>query len=360
MRHPKKLAILVDLALLTAAFVEGLTTFEWAPRSESWIAVAAAAGLLVRRRWPWVSLLLAAPAFALGLATFAGLIALYSVACRERRPWALTLVGLIVFAIAWAPWRQLPPPHYVIIILAYAVLYAGGPIALGLLARTRAELTARLADLNASREIEHRRLTTEILREERVNIAREMHDVVSHQVSLIAVQAGALQVSSPDETTRQSLRGIRLLAVRTLDELRAMVSLLRAEDSSHPITPQPTIADLPDLIANSGTPVEATVDLPDHLPQPVQRAIYRTVQEGLTNVRKHAPGAVAYIDAVATAKEISVSIQNELTLPIHTDGDLPGGHGLMGLRERAELLDGALAVTTTGTGMFTLALHLPR
>ncbi|MBD8103949.1 two-component sensor histidine kinase [Plantibacter flavus] len=359
MRHPKKLAIVVDLALLTAAFVEGLTTFEWASPVESWIAVAAAAGLLVRRRWPWVSLLLASPAFALGLGAFAGLIALYSVACRERRSWALTLAGLIVFTVTSAPWRGLPPPQYAIIVLAYALLYAGGPIALGLLTRTRVELTARLADLNASREIEQRRLTTEILREERVHIAREMHDVVSHQVSLIAVQAGALQVSTPDEATRHALKNIRLLAVRTLDELRAMVSLLRAEDSSQPVTPQPTTADLYDLIANSGTPVEMVMDLQDDLPQPIQRAVYRTIQEGLTNVRKHAPGAIAHIRADATKNVVSVSIQNQLTLPVHTDASLPGGHGLMGLQERAELLGGTLAVVTD-TETFTLALRLPR
>lgn len=359
MRHTRKLSIAVDLALLTAALMEGLTTFEWASPFESWIAIAAAAGLLFRRRLPWISLLLAAPAFALGLGTFAGLIALYSVACRERRPWALTLAGLVIFTIASAPWRGLPPPQYAIITIAYALLYAGGPIALGLLTRARAELTARIADLHASRETERQRLITEILRAERVNIAREMHDVVSHQVSLIAVQAGALQVSTPDETARQTLTNIRLLAVRTLDELRAMVSLLRAEDSSQSIAPQPTVADLPNLIANSGTPVEAELDLPDDLPHPVQRAVYRTVQEGLTNVRKHAPGAVAYIHAGATGSEVSVSIRNELVFPIRDVGNLPGGHGLMGLQERAEILDGTLTATT-GTERFMLTLHLPR
>lgn len=353
------LTLAADLALLAVAFAEGLTTFDWASPIESWIAMAAVGGLLVRHRWPWISLLLAAPAFALGLAAFAGLIALYSVACREQRRWALVLAGLVVFAIAAAPWRGLPLPQYTILALAYALLYAGGPVALGILIRTRAELAARLADLHASRESERQLLAMELLREERVNIAREMHDVVSHQVSLIAVQAGALQVSTADGPTRHSLKNIRLLAVRTLDELRAMVSLLRAEDSSQLITPQPTVADLPDLIANSGTPGEAELDLPKDLPLPVQRAVYRTVQEGLTNVRKHAPGAHASIRAVATGNEILVSIRNELVLPVADVDNLPGGHGLMGLRERAEILDGVLTATV-GSEAFTLTLRLPR
>ncbi|MBM3716893.1 MAG: two-component sensor histidine kinase, partial [Actinobacteria bacterium] len=223
----------------------------------------------------------------------------------------------------------------------------------------RHELSDRLADLSAAREAERRRDEQDVLRGERARISREMHDVVSHQVSLIAVQAGALQVASADPTAQQGARVIRSLAVRTLDELRQMVGVLRAEGVVTPSeAPQPTIADLPRLVEESGMDATLRTRLPDDLAPAVQRAVYRTVQEGLTNARKHAPGARVEVSAVATTMTIDVVVCNSsgtmdaLTLP-------SSGTGLRGLRERAELLGGHLEASPADGG-FRLSVSVPR
>lgn len=350
--------VLGELALIAAASVESLVTLEWAMPWESGLAIMAAAGLLFRRRWPWVSLVLAVPAFTLNLATLAGIVALFSVAVRERRRWRLVTTGAIVFALAAVPWWGWSTPNYTILSFVYAALYAAAPIAFGLLVRTRRELSDRLRDLEEVRRGERARIASDVLAEERSRIAREMHDVVSHQVSLIAVQAGAVQVQTKEEATRRLAVTIRSLASRTLDELRDMVTLLRAESGQEPLSPQPTIDDLGRLISDSGIDVAAVIDLPAGLPAPLQRAIYRTVQEGLTNARKHAPGMPVRLTASHTADQVTVVIRNDRPAQSADDPWPSAGHGLIGLRERAELLSGSL-VTTDRPGSFLLTLRAP-
>ena len=187
-----------------------------------------------------------------------------------------------------------------------------------------------------------------------------MHDVVSHQVSLIAVQAGALQVSSPDPAARTAAGVIRSLAVRTLDELRQMVGVLRAEGApTGGDKPQPTLDDLPRLVADSGLPAELVTDVTDDLAPPLQRAVYRTIQEGLTNARKHAPGAAVRVSVRTSTATIDVVVENDP--PTGAALILPsGGAGLRGLRERAELLGGRLTAAGGPDGAFRLAVSLPR
>jgi signal transduction histidine kinase len=186
-----------------------------------------------------------------------------------------------------------------------------------------------------------------------------MHDVVSHQVSLIAVSAGALQVGAPDSGTKEAASTIRSLSVNTLDELRHMVTLLRASGSQPTeLTPQPTLAELARLVATSGVDAELRGDLPDDISAPLQRAIYRTVQESLTNVRKHAPGATVVIHIGQTETTLTVEITNGP--PTRTAVPLPSAqHGLIGLRERAELLGGTLDAGPAPGGGFTLLLRVP-
>lgn len=358
MRRSRLWSILIELGVIAAAGLEALSTLEWATPWESGLAVTAAVGLVFRRRWPWLSLLFAVPAFTLNLATLAGLAALFSVAARERRRWRLITTGAVVFVLAAVPWWGWESLNYTVLSMVYAALYAAAPIAFGLLVRTRRELSDRIRDLEQIRRNERARIASDVLVEERTRIAREMHDVVSHQVSLIAVQAGAIQMQTEEPATRRMAVTVRSLASRTLDELRDMVTLLRAETGHGPLAPQPTVDDLGRLIADSGIDVTSDIALPDDLPAPLQRAIYRTVQEGLTNARKHAPGAAVDVHAGASTDEVTVVIRNARPQRSSDSSWSSAGHGLVGLSERAELLNGTL-LTEDAPTRFTLTFRAP-
>lgn len=358
-RHRWWFALLVDVVLAGAAFVDVAVAVGWWSPFETTLAVVAVAGVLLRRRLPWVAFAMVLPGLVVDAMTIATPIVLYALSVRTRRVWPMVVAGAVTFLCFLLPDWQMPPLDYLAPSLLYALMYAATPIALGALVRTRHELSDRLADLSAAREAERRRDEQDVLRGERARISREMHDVVSHQVSLIAVQAGALQVASADPTAQQGARVIRSLAVRTLDELRQMVGVLRAEGVVTPSeAPQPTIADLPRLVEESGMDATLRTHLPDDLAPAVQRAVYRTVQEGLTNARKHAPGARVEVSAVATTTTIDVVVCNSsgtmdaLTLP-------SSGTGLRGLRERAELLGGHLEASPADGG-FRLSVSVPR
>jgi signal transduction histidine kinase len=192
-----------------------------------------------------------------------------------------------------------------------------------------------------------------------------MHDVVSHQVSLIALQAGALRVTADSPATREIAATIRTLATRTLDELRVMIGVLRSGQEAE-LAPLPRLNDIPQLVADSGLGARLDSDLPPgpDWPDAVQRAAYRIVQEGLTNARKHAPGAQIAVRLWARGPELRVEVRNGPPPgpPMPAVGPttaLPcGGHGLIGLRERAELLGGHLHAGHTDSGGFDLLVTL--
>ncbi|MDF2992269.1 MAG: signal transduction histidine kinase, glucose-6-phosphate specific [Microbacterium sp.] len=353
-------AVVVDLALAAAAFVDVAVSIPSWTTVETAIALIAVVGLLLRRRLPWVSFALVLPGLVVDAMTIAAPIALYSVAVRTRRIPLLVGAGALTFACFLLPDWQLPSIDFLAPSLLYALMYAATPIALGALVRTRRELSERVADLSAARAAERLREEQDVLRRERARISREMHDVVSHQVSLVAIQAGALQVSSSDPDAQRIAGVIRSLAVRTLDELRQMVGVLRADGArTDTAEPQPTLGDLPRLVGESGLEADLDVALPADLAPALQRAVYRTVQEGLTNARKHAPGARVSVTAVATTAAIDVIVQNDssaqrgLFLP-------SSGTGLRGLRERAELLGGHLDAAARSDGGYRLRVTIPR
>jgi signal transduction histidine kinase len=243
--------------------------------------------------------------------------------------------------------------------LIYAFLVGVAPVALGLLVQARRELSTRLAELTSSRDREQQLVTESALAKERAQLAREMHDVVSHQVSLIAVQAGALQVTAADPPVREAARTIRQLSVKTLEELRHMVDVLRAAGSrTGELAPQPRLADIPRLIETSGVAALTVIDPRldgQHWPDTVERAAYRTVQEALTNVRKHAAGAKVEVRLSSYDGALEVEVINGPPPSVAPAERLPGGgHGLLGLRERAELLGGSLLAGPTGERGFAV------
>ncbi|KUN56042.1 histidine kinase [Streptomyces canus] len=356
---------LLDAALVAVSLTDVWVHVDTDERVRMACALLATASLTLRRRLPWLTFLLTLPTTLFTDAVFATLAALYTLASLTRRRLPLACCALAVAVCDLTAWSWSTPEFadlsdpFDLITLTYSLATAAAPVFLGQLVQARRELSLRLAEISQTREHERMLLAQRVLAQERAALAREMHDVVSHQVSLIAVRAGVLQVGSRDPQTKEAAATIRGLSVQTLDELRHMVGVLRA-GGSRPmeLTPQPSLSDLPRLVDTSGIKADLRTDLPEELPPPVQRAVYRTVQEALTNVRKHAPGATATIHIHHQDGSLRATVIN--TAPRHPALPLPGAHhGLIGLHQRAELLGGTLTAGPTAGGGYQLRLHLP-
>ncbi|PRY54909.1 sensor histidine kinase [Glycomyces artemisiae] len=354
-----------DAVLVAVAAADLWFTYWWWPPLTFEMATTAigVAALAFRRRFPLAVFALTLPtAYFMGEAA-APLIALYTLAAATHRRWLLA-VGSVVLAMCmiW-PLESGPADLFAdswwLASIAYALAPAAAAAFLGQLVQVRRELSARLEEITEAREHEQLMATQKVLAEERAQLAREMHDVVSHQVSLIAVRAGALQVSTADPEAKDAAGTIRRLSVRTLDELRHMVNVLRAGGGGPTgLAPQPTLAQLGDLVGNSGIEAALRIGALPDLDPPKERAIYRTVQESLTNVRKHAPGARADIALAHADGAVTVTIAN--TAPTRTPVVLPSSrHGLLGLQQRAALLGGTLTWAPTPEGGWRNTLVLP-
>lgn len=351
----------IDFGLVALAVADAWFGSDPLEPEDAIMAVIACAALPFRHRWPLLVFLLTLPAAALTDLVVAPAIALYTVAKQSANrvvPIGCAVVTAAAAAIAF-PFMDHMSRSEVVVSAAYVLAWATAPVLFGQLVRTRDELARRLVEIEEAHDHERRLHAQAVLARERAQIGREMHDVVSHQVSLIAVRAGALMVAAPDTDTKEAARTIRGLSVATLEELRHLVTLLRASGGNiSELTPQPTLADLRTLVNSSGIAVEFDGTLPANITGAAQRAIYRTVQEALTNVRKHAPGATAAIHLWSDAGELGVTITN--TAPTRAAMALPGsGHGLIGLAERAELLNGQLFSGSSADGGFRVELRLP-
>lgn len=355
----------VDAVLVAVSFADVSINVHTHDRLAFSCALLGTFALALRRRLPLTVYLLTLPSALVTDAAFATVAALYTLASHTRRRGLLAVCAL-AFAfcyLTWWSWPSPEPPEVEdasdLIPVTYTLAQAVAPVLLGQLVQARRELSQRLAEVTEAREQERRLLAQSVLAKERAQLAREMHDVVSHQVSLIAVRAGALQVGSRTPEAKEAAAVIRRLAVQTLDELRHMVGVLRASGSRPTeLTPQPSLADLARLVESSGIETELHTDLPEDLPPPVQRAVYRTVQEALTNVRKHAPGATASIRVHHDAGTVHATVTN--TAADRPALSLPGAHhGLLGLRQRADLLGGSMHAGPTAEGGYELRLRIP-
>lgn len=328
------------------------------------LAVVACAALALRRRFPLAVVLLTLPATLNQEILVAPVAALYTLGERshDRRLLAVCAVlSASAMAIAAPPDSDVLSDRttWTLVYFVYTLATAAAPVLLGQLVRAHRDLSRRLVEIEEVKEHERTLHAQAVLARERAQLAREMHDVVSHQVSLISVQAGALQVATREADSREAARTIRALSVGTLDELRTMVRLLRASGgNATELTPQPTLADLPGLVASSGIEAKLTGDLLPTVASPAQRALYRTVQEALTNVRKHAPGATAAVELWHDGTDVIVTVTNvPATRPALP---LPGAHlGLVGLKERAEILHGTFESGPTNDGGYRVRMRIP-
>lgn len=360
-------AWLLDVVL---AVLSAVDVYFSLPTPHTWqtvISFVSAGVLLMRRRLPRLTLLLALPGLYAGDALLAALVALCSLAHRRPLDWQLkTAMGAVVTGsfILWPVSRLVhTPPGVVIQQLLYALLLGVGPVVIGLLVQTRRDLSERVAELATARDHERELHARTIIAREHARLAREMHDVVSHQAGLMAVQAGALQVTTQDPAVKEIAGTLRQLATGTLEELRSMIVVLRAAGAGPTeLLPQPRLADLPELVGGSGVDasLQVTGTRDGRLPDAVERTVYRIVQEALTNVRKHAPGAATTVRVETTGDTLRVEVRNAAPDEGATAPGLPGGgQGIVGLQERAALLGGSLTAGATSEGGFTVRAEVP-
>ncbi|WP_238010036.1 histidine kinase [Dactylosporangium sp. AC04546] len=320
------------------------------------IGTACAAALVARRRHP-VAVVLALLPFGAVSVTATGpiLVALLTVTIRRpaRVPLLLAAGHVATSVIYFLSQHEPPFPLWVDLVMRAAT--AAGAIGWGLFLGALRERTTRL-EAEQQLRVEQARLT------ERARIAREMHDVLGHRISLLCLHAGALEVRSdarPDEIAIAAAT-IRTSAHEALEELRTVIRVLR-DGPTGPEPPQPGLPDLPRLVDSArahGMTVGYECRVPLDGPAAVLgRTAYRVVQEGLTNAGKHAPGAPVSVLVDGGAGEgLRVEVSNPCSA---VDSAVPsGGVGLVGIRERLLLAGGRVQYGMTGE-RFRLEAWLP-
>jgi signal transduction histidine kinase len=387
-RHPRRDAAIWAgaIAVLTASVVVG----EVAGSPARDVIIDAVAGVIsvalvpVLARWQVPTALALNLLAALSPAATPAATMSVLVTSRWQRPGRALLVagtGVAAHLIRGA-WRPAGLPYgwwVVVVIAAYAALAAWG-----MLWRANSALITSLRERAELAESEQARRVTEARAAERTRIAREMHDVLAHRLSLLATYAGALayRPDAPPEQVSRAAEVVRSGAHQALDELREVIGLLRdTSPAAFPATAPPGLTasgrpvpggdELPQLIAESraaGTPVETDGTAWDGLaalPGPLGRTVYRVVQEALTNVRKHAPGETARLTVDGgPGPGLTVTVVNRVPpagapTAAGRGGRVPGtGTGVIGLTERAELAGGRLE-SRAGDGEYALSAWLP-
>ncbi|GAA2533004.1 sensor histidine kinase [Pilimelia columellifera] len=351
----------------------------WPVWSAWLVGVVLAAPVSVRRRWPLPAL--AAAGTAATLATVLGavtagmlllsfaptVLVLYLVACtasRVRSSAALmacliTASAAIVFfyrdvlpTLAPALDRSELPPYWPVELGATAAAM-GVAWALGLLVRARRDAHAGLA-----RQLAH----TAVI-EERLRISRELHDLIGHSMSLIAVKATVanhIADARPDEV-RAALNTIEHTSRTTLNEIRRILGGLRADADPYHHGPPTGLAGLPELadrMRSTGLHVDLTITADGLPPSGVDTSVYRIVQEALTNVTTHTTATTCRVTVTLTGREVAIEVTDPGPLrPAGKPAD--GGYGLIGMRERVTLYGGSFHAGPSADGGFRVAAHLP-
>jgi signal transduction histidine kinase len=333
---------------------------------------AAACGLLwFRRRWPaGVALAMVVPLVLSRSAQVASVFSVYNASLRRPSRVALLVAALhqltfIGFALLWTR------PYPLWAVFAWILTYHIAAVALGMYARARRQLIISLHERVAHAEATQKLLATQARQAERARIATEMHDVLGHRVSLMALQAGALEIRPdlPPEEVRATAGLIRITARQALTELRDVIGVLRdGEEPDAPRAPQPTLSDVRRLVgeyrqAGLDVQLDMRVVTPEAVPGPLGRDTYRIVREALTNVSKHAHGMAATVSVCGQAGDgLQVTVRNQMLVPPpRPQGQAaPGqiGSGLAALAERVAVAGGSLQHGPGPDGDFVLAATL--
>ncbi|SBV27680.1 sensor histidine kinase [Micromonospora krabiensis] len=345
--------------------------YGWMIVADALVGLVCCGLLWVRRRWPLGLAVATLPLTAFSMAAAAPLVILYFTVVVHRRTavaLAVTAAGLVTnFAFGYL--RPEPTmPYWAATV--WGVVISASVLAWGMFVRARRQLVVSLRERAERAEAEQQLRVAQARQVERNRIAREMHDVLAHRISLLSLHAGALEFrpDAPPEEVAKAAGVIRGSAHAALQDLREVIGVLRADGGGEedPERPQPTLDDLPGLIEESraaGVRVNASdlVAAPAAVPAAVGRSAYRIVQEGLTNARKHAPGAVVTVGlAGGPGAGLTVEIRNRWPVGGVDAPELPGsGTGLVGIAERVTLAGGRLEHGRDDSGDFRLAAWLP-
>jgi signal transduction histidine kinase len=341
------------------------------------VVAVATLGLAWRRRWPFPTLCVVAGAIAVpelfGALTFTLwghfvplLVAAYTVArwCSGR----LALTGAVMVGATIALVMVRVPATLSAGNIPFAVVPAVGLMVAGRVLQQRQERARQLADRATRLEADHEAELAAALAAERSRIARELHDVVAHCVSVMVVQAGVSEALLDDapERAREPLRAVQETGHQAIGELTRMLGLLRegSPDSTYQLTPQPGVAQLTELVdrlESSGLAVRlATAGDARPLPPGLDLTVFRIVQEALTNTLKHAgPGAEAYVELRYLPRSIEIEVTDTGTTPTLAAAGGRGGHGLVGMAERASVFGGSLQAGARPEGGFRVFVTLP-
>ena len=332
--------------------------------------VLAVVSLWWRRRWPvgvaLICLLLGTLSIS---ATPAGLVAQFSLAVHRPARRALIVAGLWVPSVLlFAIYSPTTDPLAVLVRVVPIVLAV---TAWGMFIRARRQLLHSLRERAQRAEEDQRQHEDRARMAERTRIAREMHDVLGHRISLLALHAGALEVRPdlPAAEVRATAQLMRLTARQALEELRTVIGVLRKASNDGGVTtpvPQPTLADIPRLVedtrqAGGQISLDLRVDQADDVPGALARDAYRIVQEALTNIGKHASGSEAHVRVTGAPDHgLHLNVRNTQPIRGQSEPTLPGsGAGLLGLQERVALAGGTLVHGPDGLGNFVVQADLP-
>jgi signal transduction histidine kinase len=247
--------------------------------------------------------------------------------------------------------------NYVFITLRFVVAWLAG-YAL----RERAEQAEAAEERAVRAERERESAARVAVAEERARIARELHDIVAHAVSVMVLQVGAVRHKLPDELApdRDALTGVERAGRMALAEMRRLLSAMRGDDEEVELVPQPGLDGLDSLlddVSRAGLPVELHVDgQPFPLPRGIELSAYRIVQEGLTNALKHAHATGADVLVRYRPDELEIEVRDNGRGLAPSDGR---GHGLVGVRERVKIYGGEMSTSTSADGGFVLSTRLP-
>jgi signal transduction histidine kinase len=357
-------------ALIEVWTADALTTAE--QLSSTPLVFVATLSLIWRRRVPLAVLAVLAISFFVGslviplsgedptAPAIAVAVALYSVGAHASGIRAaaglVATLGFVIAAVANDP-DPATPGSYV-----FFGLVVGGPWAAGRAIRYRRLSERRLERRAASAERGREERARAAVAEERSRIARELHDVVAHAISVIVVQArgGRRSLADEPEEAREAFDAIEATGAQALAEMRRLLGLLRRDEAQLTLSPQPSLASLRSLaaqVSEAGLPVEVTVEGEQReLPPGVDLSAFRIVQEALTNALKHAGPATARVVVRYGKEALELEIFDTGSGLGSGDG---GGHGLVGMRERATLYGGELTAGRRSGGGFGVRVRLP-
>ncbi|MCX5094147.1 histidine kinase [Streptomyces sp. NBC_00365] len=334
---------------------------------DQWLGGLACLAVWSRRRRPLGLAVVMIPVGVLSnTAGGAGLVALFTLAVHRPLKYVGWVGGLQLALLPVYFWLRPDPELPYAAAIAVSALLTVAVVGWGMFVRSKRQLMLSLRDRARRAETEAELRAEQAQRLAREAIAREMHDVLAHRLTLLSVHAGALEFrpDAPHEEVARAAGVIRESAHEALQDLREIIGVLRTGDSDDAGRPQPTLGGLDALVSESreaGMKVAFDLRVTDAaaVPASVGRTVYRIAQEGLTNARKHAPGAEVTVGVSgAPGDGLSVSVSNPA--PPGEVPHVPGsGQGLIGLTERSTLAGGRLEHGSDGDGGFRVRAWLP-